>query len=142
MLVYTKVQARASFCARLDSVSRFKAANSLYRTSPQDAVVPLTVIEGPAAWIGSEIQQTPQQYIYHVTESNIEELEAAVAAVQEAGVHNAEQVRRAECRFRSRPQTQAEWLLSVCNCQSALVYIVQVLTFLLSVCAGSLPRAY
>lgn len=58
---------------------------------------PFTVIQGPSAWVGSEIQKDSESYIYHVTESDIKELDAAIAAVEASGVKTAEQVR---CRLR------------------------------------------
>lgn len=54
--------------------------------------MPFTLIEGPAAWKGSELRKDPNQYIYHVTPSDIAELDAALAAVKAAGAQTAEQI--------------------------------------------------
>ena len=54
--------------------------------------MPFTVIEGPSAWIGSEIQKDPDSYIYYVSEADIKELDYAIAAVETSGVKTAEEV--------------------------------------------------
>ena len=53
---------------------------------------PFTIIEGSSAWIGAEIQKDENQYIYHVTASDIAELNEAIRLVEESGVRSAEQV--------------------------------------------------
>jgi hypothetical protein len=55
-------------------------------------VEPFTIIEGPSAWIGSELRKNENQYIYHLTPDDIFELEKAVATVEAAGVRTAEEV--------------------------------------------------
>lgn len=37
------------------------------RTSPQDNVVPFTVIEGPAAWRSADLRQRPEEWLYYLT---------------------------------------------------------------------------
>lgn len=62
------------------------------RTSPQDNVVPFTIIDGPAAWTSADLRQRPQEWLYHLTPQDIEELHAAVQKVEASGIDEVEKV--------------------------------------------------
>ena len=51
------------------------------------AVEPFTVVEGPYAWRASDYQDQ-SKYIYVFSESDIAELDSAIAAVQGRGFDN------------------------------------------------------
>lgn len=50
------------------------------------------MIEGPSAWVGSELQKHPKEYIYYVTEDDVAEIDAAIDKVTASGVTTGEQV--------------------------------------------------
>ena len=52
---------------------------------------PFTEIQGPSAWIGQEVKDK-DYFIYHVTETDIQELDDAISTVEASGVQTAEQV--------------------------------------------------
>lgn len=59
---------------------------SLPRSGPQGSIVPYTLIEDPAAWTVESLNARREEWIYHLTEQDIEELDEAIAAVEAAGM--------------------------------------------------------
>ena len=55
-------------------------------TYSQGAVRPLTILEGPDAWTAADYPGDVAQYAYVLTDDDVAELEAAVAAVAAAGL--------------------------------------------------------
>ncbi len=43
---------------------------------------PRPLVEGPSAWIGADLAQRPEEWIYHLTPRDLAELETAVAGVR------------------------------------------------------------
>lgn len=83
------------------------------RTSKQGQVVPFTVIEGPSAWIGKDIQRQPDSYIYHLTEADIKELEDATEKVAASGVKSAEEASPWHSQRQSTKRTLTAFKMAV-----------------------------
>jgi hypothetical protein len=66
----------------LNSVARGLEADFLFRERPrrQGQVVPFTLVEGPEAWTAAEYQDS-SKYTYVLSETDVAELDAAVAGV-------------------------------------------------------------
>lgn len=58
-----------------------------------DVLLPRTQVNGPSAWVGAELAKRPETWIYHLSPTEIAEVEAAVASV--AG-RNIATIRRGE----------------------------------------------
>ena len=64
------------------------------RSGPQGSVEPFTLIDDPAAWTVADWNGR-DDWIYHLTDTDLAELNAAVTAVQARGVR--EEVRACKC---------------------------------------------
>ena len=51
----------------------------------QGSAVPLTVIEGPTAWLAADYANT-EKHIYTLSETDISELDAQIAAIEAADI--------------------------------------------------------
>jgi TfdA family taurine catabolism dioxygenase TauD len=56
---------------------------------------PRPLIDGPSAWIGRDLSERPDEWIYHLSQAEIGEVEAATASVRARGLDIAE-IRRAD----------------------------------------------
>ena len=85
---------------------------TLHALSPiarrQGSAVPGTLIEGPDAWYAKDYAGT-EKHIYHLSEQDLVELDAAVASVEASGIDI-----KVGARGPTLPQT-----LQSCKCSSA-----------------------
>ena len=99
----------ASFLARLPSPTAMLSKCSslpkavvlmifIFRTSgPQGKVVPLTIISDPANWKAADLRGHEAEYTYTFTESDISELQAAVAKLEARGITDGRQIQQVCC---------------------------------------------
>lgn len=48
-------------------------------------LLPGAPITGPSLWYARDLQSKPELFVYHLTETDIQELDAAIAAVAASG---------------------------------------------------------
>ena len=56
------------------------------KSGPQGSIVPDTLINDPAAWTVAELSACKDEWIYHLTEQDVEELDEAIASVEARGL--------------------------------------------------------
>ena len=75
-------------------------------SGPQGRVEPFTIVDDPSAWLVADYQGREDAYIYAFTPEDIQELDAAIARVEQGGLRI--EVRRtaatARCSSDARPK--------------------------------------
>ena len=55
-------------------------------SGPQGSIEPFTVVDDPSAWLAEDFKGKEESFIYHFTEQDLKEIDAAIAKVEAKGL--------------------------------------------------------